>query len=98
MEFGIPISVRPFLNDAYGVLVRGPEVLAVDERDNPGLDLDRVALRPGVELAAGAPAAGRRRYAGQVNVNGSLAPVIFTPYADCGGDGARFRTAFEVSQ
>jgi len=39
---------------------------------------------------------GRRRYVGEMVSNGQLTPVCFTPYADAGGDQARFRTAFPV--
>jgi DUF1680 family protein len=98
MSFGIPTVVRPFLNEAYGVLVRGPEVLAVDQRDNPALDLDRVVLPTGIDLTTIEPAMGRRRYAGQALVGGQPAQVVFTPYADCGGESARFRTAFPIAQ
>ena len=96
MQFGIPAVVRRFLNAEYGVLVRGPEVLAVDQRDNPALNLDQIVLQAGMDLAAAEPADGRRRYVGQVRAEGQLAPVVFTSYADCGGDAARFRTAFPV--
>jgi DUF1680 family protein len=98
MQFRIPTVVQRFLNDDYGVLVRGPEVVAVDQRDNPALDLDQIALQVGMTLDSAEPADGRRRYAGQVQVNGQAAEVVFTPYADCGGDGARFRTAFPVAR
>jgi DUF1680 family protein len=96
MRFGIQTETRRFLTDDYGVIVRGPEVLSVDERDNPGLDLDQVTLQEGMPLTSAKLAHGRRRYAGQAIVNGQPAQVLFTPYADCGGDLARFRTAFPV--
>ena len=97
MEFGIPVAVHHFLNDQYGVLVRGPEVLAVEQRDNVSLELDQLMLREGLVLRSIEPLDGRRRYMGDVQANGRSVPVVFTPYADCGGDGARFRTAFPVS-
>jgi len=77
--------------------MRGPEVLAVDQRDNGSLDLDQLMLREGLVLRSIAPMDGRRRYMSEAEANGRSVQVVFTPYADCGGDGARFRTAFPVS-
>jgi len=94
MEFDVPVTLRDFLGADYGILVRGPEVLAVDQRDNPALDLDQITLREQMILDSIGPVNGRRRYQGEVTVNGRSVEVVFTPYADCGGDGARFRTAF----
>lgn len=96
MEFAIPVAMRHFLNDRYGVLVRGPEVLAVDERDNAPLDLDQIVLHEGMILESIGPANGRPRFLGEAQANGRLAKVVFTPYADCGGENSRFRTAFPV--
>jgi hypothetical protein len=94
MEFDVPVTVRDFLNAHYGIVVRGPEVLAVGQQDNPGLDLDRITLREQITLKRIGPVNGRRRYQGEVTVDSLSAQIVFTPYADCGGDGARFRTAF----
>ncbi len=94
MEFDIPGTVRDFLGTRYGIIVRGPEVLAVDQQDNPALDLDQITLRDQIILNRIGPVNVRRRYQGEVTVDGRSAQVVFTPYADCGGDGARFRTAF----
>jgi hypothetical protein len=77
--------------------MRGPEVLAVDQRDNGSLDLDQLMLREGLVLRSLDPVDGRRRYLGELEAEGRPAQVVFTPYADCGDDGARFRTAFPVS-
>jgi len=96
MKFNIPVVVHEFLNDQYGVVVRGPEVLAVDQRDNPSIDLDQLVLQRKMVLQGVDPVEGRRRYSGEVIINGLLMQVFFTPYADTGGDGARFRTAFPV--
>jgi DUF1680 family protein len=96
MEFDIPSTLRNFLGNQYGILERGAEVLAVDQRDNPSLDLDQVVLHRGITINNYEPANGRRLYLGEVYVDDRLAPVIFTPYADCGGKGSRFRTAFPV--
>jgi DUF1680 family protein len=94
MEFDIPVTVRDFLAPHYGIIVRGPEVLAVDHQDNPALDLDQVILREQMILRSISPVSGRRRYKGEVIVDRQPLQVVFTPYADCGGDGTRFRTAF----
>ena len=97
MEFGIPVIVHRFLNDQYGVLVRGPEVLTVNQRDNARLGLDQIMIQEGMVLRRADPMNGRRRYVGEANINGQLEQVTFTPYADCGGEGVRFRTAFPVN-
>ena len=94
MEFDIPVTVRDFLGRHYGIIVRGPEVLAVDQQDNPTLDLDQITLRPQMILNSIGARNGRRRYQGEVTVDSRSEEVVFTPYADCGGDGTRFRTAF----
>ena len=36
LGFDIAAGLRSFLSPDYGVLVRGPEVLAIDQRDNQG--------------------------------------------------------------
>jgi DUF1680 family protein len=94
MEFDIPVTVRDFLNAHYGIILRGPEVLAIDQQDNPGLDLDRITLREQMILKRIGPVNGRRRYQGEVAVDSRPMEIVFTPYAECGGDGARFRVAF----
>ena len=94
MEFDIPVTVCDFLNAHYGTIVRGPEVMSVDQKDNPALDLDRITLREPISLRRVGPVNGRRRYQGEVAIDSQSVPVVFTPYADCGGDGTRFRTAF----
>jgi len=94
LEFEVPVMVRDFLGPHYGIIVRGPEVLAVDQQDNPTLDLDQITLREQMILNGIGPVKGRRRYQGEVTVDSRSVEVVFTPYADCGGDGARFRTAF----
>jgi DUF1680 family protein len=96
MEFGIPTAVEHFLDDWYGILVRGVEVLSVDQRDNPALDLDHLAL-PGVaNLSRLDSIDGRRRYACKMYANGRPAEVVVTPYAESGGEGSHFRTAFPI--
>jgi DUF1680 family protein len=94
MDFDVLVTVSDFLDTHYGIVVRGPEVLAVDQRDNAALDLDQITLRPQMILNSIGPVNSRRRYQGEVTVDGRSVQVVFTPYADCGGDGSRFRTAF----
>ncbi len=97
MEFDIPTAIQSFLNDQYGILVRGAEVLTVDQRDNPSLDLDQVSLQDGISLTSLNSVNDRRRYLGEAVVNHQPSSIVFTPYADCGGEGSRFRTAFPLS-
>jgi DUF1680 family protein len=94
MKFDVPATVRDFMAPQYGIIIRGPEVLAVDQQDNPALDLDRITLPERLVLRSIGPLNGRRRYQGEVTVDSRSVQIVFTPYADCGGDGARFRTAF----
>jgi DUF1680 family protein len=94
MDFDIQVMVRDFLGAHYGIVARGPEVLAVDQKDNPALDLDRITLPEQIIVNSIGPVNGRRRYQGKVAVDGRSLQIVFTPYADCGGNGARFRTAF----
>ena len=66
MEFDIPTHVEHFLIDRYGILVRGAEILSVDQLDNPTLDLDQLALPETLTLSRLARSEGRRRYAGEM--------------------------------
>jgi DUF1680 family protein len=96
LEFEIPQAVQAFLNPNYGVTGRGPEILAVDQGDNPSLDIDQIVLCEEIDLKCSDPVHGRRRYSGQVLAGGESAQAVFTPYADCGSEGSRFRTAFPM--
>jgi uncharacterized protein len=94
LAFDMPTYLRRLGQDGV-VVVRGPEVMAVDARDNGGLDLDAVRIRPDTELTPTANSVGtRRRYTCTAIVSGSGRQVVFTPYADAGNDNARFRTCF----
>ena len=95
ISFEIPATLRGM--GAHGSAVaRGPEVLSLDSRDNPAVNLDEVVLPAGIVLHPAAPDAGRRRYRAAVMVAGKPRDVIFTPYADAGNARARFRTVFPV--
>jgi DUF1680 family protein len=94
MEFDVPVTVPDFMHAHYGIVLRGPEVLAVDQQDNPGLDLDQITLPEQITLSSSDPVNGRRRYQGKVKVGSGYVPITFTPYADCGNDGSFFRVAF----
>jgi hypothetical protein len=96
LEFEISQAVQAFLNPNYGVTCRGPEILAVDQGDNPSLDIDQIVLCEEIDLKCSDPVNGRRRYSGKVLTGGKSAQVAFTPYADCGSEGSRFRTAFPM--
>jgi DUF1680 family protein len=95
MTLAIPVAVRP-LRDCGVVVIRGPEVLAVDSRDNPRVDLDKINIPSGVCLNAVPSEESRRRYVGRVRHDGRIADVVFTPYADA-GNGGRYRTVFPPS-
>jgi hypothetical protein len=97
MEFDVLATVRDFSGESYGIVFRGPEALSIERRDNPDLDLNKISLTKGMVLGSTSSVDGRRRYLGEVVVNGKPAQVVFTPYADAGGEGSRFRTAFPVS-
>ena len=60
------------------------------------LDLDRLFLIEKMTLSRMSAIDGRRRYTGEVYAGGQLMQAVFTPYADCGGGGSRFRTAFPI--
>ena len=96
MKFDLPVAVNRFMDDHYGVVVRGPEVLAVDQRDNPTVDLDSVVINNALRLKRFDPLEGRRRYIAAMMSDGKVEQIIFTPYADAGGNEARFRTAFPI--
>jgi len=98
MEFRLPISVRHFLSEQYGFVVRGAEVLSVNQKDNPSLELDQISLPEEMTLTSLHSAAGRRCYVGESFSDGQMVQVVFTPYADCGGEGSRFRTAFPIGR
>lgn len=76
---------------------RGPEVLSVDARDNPGVDLKAIALGgQGIAEVVALPAGlgGRRLYACTVQIRGTPATVRLTPYAEAGFEGSGYRTTF----
>jgi len=97
------------LDEAF-VMRRGPEVLALDTRDNIdtwlGKEDELITLPRGIRLLpfdeskryqwAGPLTGERRRYFVKVSDarTDDLRGVVLTPYADAGNDGAAFRTAF----
>lgn len=95
LAFNIPVYVKHFLSDQYGVLFRGPEALVVDQQDNTSLDLDQITLPEDMVIESIDPDNNRRRYKGEVSIEDRLRDVIFTPYACC-GEHSRFRTAFPI--
>jgi DUF1680 family protein len=93
LRFELPTYLRPLRAEGVAV-TRGPEVMSLDSRDNPGVDLDTVKIPADVLLRPIELAQGRRRYAAKVMFQGREGEVVFTPYADAGNDGATFRTVF----
>ena len=96
LTFEMPAYLKTMAG--HGVAVtRGPEVMSVDSRDNAGLDLDAIKIPAAIRLQPKESDVERRLYSANVLVRGDLAPVVFTPYADAGNDGARYRTVFPTS-
>jgi hypothetical protein len=93
LRFDVPTYLRPLRSEGVAV-VRGPEVMSLDSRDNPDLGVDTVSLPGNVQLRSVEPVEGRRRYAATVLVRGEPHEVVFTPFADAGNGGATFRTVF----
>ena len=94
LAFTMPVRAEP-LGEGKMVLVRGPEVLAADARDNPDVALEDLTIpaRVSVEPADPAPD-GRRRYAANLLAGEQTRRILLTPYADAGNDGARFTAVF----
>jgi uncharacterized protein len=108
VQFDLALRVEK-LADNY-VICRGPEVLALDTRDNIdtwlGAHDDLISLPESIEFLPLEPgkryqwpgpiSAKRRRYLVKVNDarTDELRAVVLTPYADAGNEGAAFRTAF----
>lgn len=88
MRFDMPTRLVEM--SRYGAAVaRGPEVMALDSRDNEAsyldtVNMDQVRIPSDLELSPEEPSNGRRRYAGNVLLGGEPAQVVFTPYADAG--------------
>ncbi len=80
-----------------GAIQRGPELLALDGRDNPEIDFDEVTFYSNPSLVGGDIINGRRRYACPVLVAGSPEIVLPTPFSDAGNDGATYRTVCPVA-
>jgi DUF1680 family protein len=108
VNFGLPIRLEELAGNY--VICRGPEVLALDTRDNIdtwlGAQDDLITLPDGINFQPldqnkryqwpGPVNSKRRRYLVKVNDarTDELREVILTPYADAGNEGAAFRTAF----
>jgi len=108
ISFDMPLELDEL--DGNYVIRRGPEVLAIDTRDNIdtwlGARDDLITLPHGMTFLplepgkryqwAGPVSATRRRYLVKVNDarTDELRSVVLTPYADAGNEGAAFRTAF----
>jgi hypothetical protein len=78
---------------------RGPEVLAIDVRDNIATLLDWISFPEEMALQSIDSVGSRRRYRADLQYMTSREPrsQIFTPYADAGNEGAAFRTIFPLA-
>lgn len=78
---------------------RGPEVLSIDVRDQDQASLDWILFQEDMEFKTGKPDNGRRRYESKFLYFSSPdvpRSFMFTPYADAGNNGAKFKTVFAV--
>jgi len=94
VRFEMTTTILPMPDGAVAVR-RGPEVLSVDARDNPGLDLNKIALSAGRKhVESFAPDGLRRRYSLTMLVNNQPQSVVLTPFAAAGNSEAGYRTTF----
>jgi len=96
LEFG---SFRLYLSGYF--YRRGPEVLSIDVRDLDQANLDWIFLQPEMNLQPAKPDKGRRRYSATFNYMSSPDQprnFMFTPYADAGNNGAKFKTVYPVAE
>jgi DUF1680 family protein len=92
------------LSDGTGVVLRGPQALAVDRRDNR-VDMRYIEIVEPIKLQRVDDAAdGRPQYQGIFEVAGKNTPVVLTPFSEAGNASvgvkhvhARYRAAFPVS-
>ncbi|MHC4455766.1 MAG: hypothetical protein ACYS0I_01560 [Planctomycetota bacterium] len=79
---------------------RGPEVLAIDVRDNIETALDWISFPEEVMPQPIDSDGSRRRYRADLEYVSSGEPrgLVFTPYADAGNEGAAFRTVFPLAK
>jgi len=101
LHLGLAVRLRrnPAMTGIVGAAIqRGPEVLALDSRDNADLDLAAVTWPARPQLEPLLPTAeGRSRYRLQALVNKAPRAVVLTPLADAGNDGASYRTICPVA-
>lgn len=98
MTMAVTIQSRPVMVNFTGVAVqRGPEVLSLDSRDNPGLTFANVTWYANPLLVELPPIDGRRRYRCRVLIGQKPGQVVLTPFADAGNDGATYRTLWPIS-
>ena len=97
VRFDIPIVREPFADSFF--MRRGPEVLSIDARDNMQTHLDYVAFYEGMDLQPAISDGSRRRYSSDLlYATSPRIPrnLMFTPYADAGNNGARYKTIFRM--
>ena len=98
--FDVPFFYNAFADGYY--LKRGPEILAIDVRDNiqAALTDGWISFPNKVEPRQSESEGTRRRYSAKMKYrsSGELRPLLFTPYADAGNDGAAFRVVFPEAE
>jgi hypothetical protein len=83
------------------IYIRGPEVLSIDVRDLDQANLDWIFLKEEMDLQPAESDNGRRRYSATFHYMSSPEQprnFMFTPYADAGNDGAKFKTVYPVAE
>ena len=95
VEFTIPTHLKIMKDHGY-VLVRGAEVLAVNESDNSCIELDNVSLS-GKSVAQISPVPGTspRRYQTTVHIAQAAKLIRLIPFAYA-GNYSRYRTVFPL--
>jgi len=98
IRFDVPFVCEEFAS-GYPVR-RGPEVLAIDVRDNIETALAWISFPEEVMPQPIDSDGSRRRYRADLEYVSSGEPrgLIFTPYADAGNEGAAFRTVFPLAK
>lgn len=92
--FDLPVRMQTMPGGEVAIL-RGPELLSADERDNPELDFASVKVESIKGCKAMEPTDdGRRRYRVTVMADDVARDMVMTPYAAAGNEGAAYRSTF----
>jgi DUF1680 family protein len=94
IRFEMPVTTIE-MADGRRAVRHGPEVLAVDAGDNPGLDMNQLVLPDPLGTIASVTAVGpRRRYEMNMLMDGKPQLVVLTPFAAVGNGDSGYRTTF----